>query len=130
LPSDWLVSARIGLQDAAGNQSIVDVGFEKIFFRTVTLRIGSQRRYALDEGSATTEIKSSLSGGVWYRVDFLGEGYRYPDRDGDLFSFPTFVRMLRNIEVGGLVSLTKTPDAPDHPSQSETSLLMTVGKSF
>jgi len=129
MPSDWMASARLGFQDTAKGQSIVDVGLEKLFFRSVTFRIGSQRRYALGDGAAT-EIKSSLSGGLWYRVNFLGEGYHYPDRDGDLFSVPTFVRMLRNIEVGGLVTLTKTPDAADNPSQSNTSLLMTVGKSF
>jgi hypothetical protein len=130
MPSDWMASARLGFQDTAKGQSIVDVGFEKLFFRSVTFRIGSQRRYALGGGSSATEVKSSLSGGLWYRVNFLGEGYRYPERDGELFSLPTFVRMLRNIEVGGLVTLTKTPDAADNPSRSNTSLLMTVGKSF
>lgn len=129
MPFDWIASARFGFQDTAKGQSIVDVGFEKLFFRSVTFRIGSQRRYALGNGAAT-EARSSLSGGIWYRVNFLGEGYRYPERDIDLFSLPTFVRMLRNIEVGGLVTLTKTPDATDNPSQSNTSLLMTVGKSF
>ncbi|MBW8886843.1 MAG: hypothetical protein JF616_03705 [Fibrobacteres bacterium] len=129
LPSDWMATARLGFQDTAKGQSIVDVGFEKLFFRSVTFRIGSQRRYALGDGAAT-EVKSSLSGGIWYRVNFLGEGYRYPEKDGDLFSLPTFVRMLRDIEVGGLVTLTKTPEATDNPSQSNTSLLMTVGKSF
>ena len=129
MPGDWLASAHIGFQDTVKGQSIVDVGFEKLFFNSVTFRIGSQRRYALGDGAAT-EVKSSLSGGLWYRVDFLGEGYRYPERDGDLFSIPTFIRMLRNIEVGGLVTLAKTPEAPGSPSQSNTSLLMTVGKSF
>lgn len=130
MPSNWLVSARLGIQDTSRGQSIVDVGFEKLFFQNVTFRIGSQRRYAFGDGNAAKEVKSSLSGGVWYRLNTLGTGYRYPERDADLFSVGTVVRMLRNIEMGGLVMLTKTPGETEGTSKSNTSLLMTVGKSF
>jgi hypothetical protein len=130
VPSDWLISARLGIQDTSKGESIVDVGGEKLFFGNVTFRIGSQRRYGFGQGDATKEVKSSLSGGLWYRLTSVGRGYRYPDRDGELFSGGTLLRILRNVEVGGVVVQTSTPGADGVESRSDTSLLLTVGKAF
>ncbi len=130
--SDWLVSMRLGIQDfqdTATGQSIVDIGFEKLFFQNITFRIGSQRRYALKD-NATNEIKSSISGGLWYRLNKFGKGYHYPDKDSDLFSQATLGRMLQNIELGGLVILNKTPETKGAASKSNTTLLVTLGKAF
>ncbi len=136
MPSDWLLSARLGIQETTQRDALVDMGFEKLFFKNLTFRIGSQRRYAYGDNTAAREINSSMSGGIWYRVNALGENYRYPDKDGDLFSFPTVLRMLRDIEIGGLVQLTKSidaaasVDAANNPSSSNTSIMATIGKSL
>lgn len=130
LAGDWLMTGRFGVQDSTRRQNIIDLGFEKRFFRSVTFRVGNQRRYAAGDGVAAREIRSSLAGGIWYRLIGVGRGYRYPERDLDLLSTGTLLRILHDVQVGGAVVLTRVPEAEGRPGEDDTSLLLTVGKAF
>ena len=130
MAGDWIVTARLGVQDSSRRQSIIDVGFEKRFFQSITFRVGNQRRYSSEEGVAAREIRSSLAGGLWYRLNAVGRGYRYPDRDRDLISTGTLLRLIHNVQIGGTVVLTRVPGENGETGEDDTSLLVTVGKAF
>jgi len=130
LPNDWLAFGRIGIQDTSSNQTLVDVGFEKMFFESLTFRVGTQRRYASQKGESAEESRSSLSGGLEYRLGAFGKGYRYPEKDADLFSQQTLVRIFHNTQVGMNVTLTRVPGNANHTSNDNTSLIVTLGKAF
>lgn len=130
LPGDWVVTGRFGVQDSTRRQNLIDLGFEKRFFRSITFRVGNQRRYAAGEGATAREIRSSLAGGVWYRLNGVGRGHRYPERDADLLGAGTWLRILHNVQVGGTVVLTRIPEEEGKAGEDDTSLLLTVGKAF
>ena len=135
---NWIVSGRVGIQDAARlgpndtaqQQALLDLGFEKLFFRNVTFRVGTQRRYAAEKLSTTREIETTLSGGIWYRLASVGTGYQYPDVDKELPTLQTLRRMLRDVELGAVVVLGRNYGTNTSTNRDGTTLLMTLGKRF
>jgi hypothetical protein len=130
IAGDWALTGRFGIQDSSRRQNIIDLGLEKRFFNSITFRVGNQRRYAAGEGAAAREIRSSLAGGISYRLIGVGRGYRYPERDADLLDTGTLLRLLHNVQVGGTVMLTRIPDGDGREGGDDTSLFLTVGKAF
>lgn len=130
MAGDWALTGRFGIQDSSRRQNIIDLGFEKRFFNSITFRVGNQRRYAAGEGAAAREIRSSLAGGISYRLIGVGRGSRYPERDADLLDSGTLLRLLHNVQVGGTVMLTRMPAGEGREGEEDTSLFLTVGKAF
>ena len=127
---NWLVSARLGLQDSTRSIAVADVGFEKLFFDRVTFRVGSQRKYLTGSDIETRQVESTLSGGIWYRFTSIGKGTHYPDSDRDMFSLGTLQRLANNVQVGGLVSLVNDYGQDGKANPDRTALFLTLGKAF
>jgi hypothetical protein len=130
-PNNWLVSARLGIQDSSRSKALVDLSLEKLFFQSVTFRVGSQRKYTFGSGEATKQAESILSGGVWYRITKTGMDYQYPEKDVDIFTLGTLKRLMNNVQFGLLIALANEPDQTDtKASNDKTSIFATLGKSF